>query len=146
MSRKGFWEAYESRVKTQFEEQPHLEAFLFEMKMAFAWMNQNQHAHLLESSGGMAALFAPDGSNETWSFGFFVLPLNKDDRDHFWGALINTAKEIGAKKITGPIQGTTYFPYRLVSETDGTPFFLQTQIALLGRRGFEVVKVDLLFC
>ena len=123
MSREGFWDAYESRIRIQHEEQPHLEPFIFEMKMAYAWMMQNQKVHLINSHGGLSALYEATDSEEVCSFGFFLLPNDKEDQSKFWQALRNKSQESGAKKLTGPIQGTTYFPYRFISQSDGTPFF-----------------------
>lgn len=123
MSREEFWTMYEGHMRTQHAAQPHLEVFIHEMKTAFAWMAKNQQVHLISEHGGLAALFAPNGSDEKCSFGFLVLPTAVDDRPKFWSSLKHTASELGAQKLTGPIQGTTYFPYRFISESDGSPFF-----------------------
>jgi hypothetical protein len=140
MSREEFWVAYESRMRSQFNDQPHLETFLCEMKMAFAWMIQNQQVHLLESNGGLAAIFASSELDETWSFGFLLLPKDNSNRVPFWETLKHRTKEIGAKKLSGPIQGTTYFPYRFISESDGTAFFRGEYFSSVDEHDFLMVQ------
>ncbi|MCO4806652.1 MAG: GNAT family N-acetyltransferase [Flavobacteriales bacterium] len=118
-----YWNLFKSNIVERFGKEPQLNGFLTELKMAFGWMLQNQHVEFVSQNGGMAALFARSIDSDNWSFGFLILPESEPSADTFWAMLCSKVTQLGGAKFTGPIQGTTYFPYRFVIETDGSPFF-----------------------
>jgi len=123
MTPQAFFQLFADNIKSRYSGEPHLNHFLTEMEMAFGWMMQNQQVKLFEAHTGSAALFASSVQSNTWSFGFLVLPENAGDATLFWKELVSEAKLLGADKLSGPVNGTTYFPYRLITETDKSPFF-----------------------
>ena len=50
----------------------------------------------------------------------FTIIQNDSD---FWKKIIYTCKKMNIKRLKGPIQGTTFFPYRFISKSDGSSFF-----------------------
>jgi len=63
-------------------------------------------------------------------FGFFEIA----DKRHFEELWLNTvakAKKMGLKTIFGPVNGSVWHSYRVISETDNEPFFLHEPITSL---------------
>ena len=48
---------------------------------------------------------------------------NNHDLNILWTAVLAKCKELNIKSIKGPVQGSTFFPYRFVTLTDDSPFF-----------------------
>ncbi len=79
-------------------------------------------------------------------FGFFELT----DASHFqelWKALLEEAKLKELKQIFGPVNGTVWHPYRLISESGSEPYFFQEPISTeeyfnLFAKSSPSVKID----
>jgi ribosomal protein S18 acetylase RimI-like enzyme len=55
-------------------------------------------------------------------FGFFEC-VDTDCFEPLWNELVREAKEDGFHKLTGPVNGTIWHPYRFISKTSKEPYF-----------------------
>ena len=64
-----------------------------------------------------------DKNNETAIFGFFECIDDEIIFKEIWEKLFIKAKQLGIKKLIGPINANTWFQYRCISFTDNENFF-----------------------
>ena len=119
---KYFFEHFSSMLTKRYSNEVHLSSFLSELELAFHWMTSNCDCEFLTTAGGCVVLFV-ERQSSSMKFGFFVIPAKQTEADELWASLISKAKSKGIQKLSGPIQGNTFFPYRFISKTDGSPFF-----------------------
>lgn len=84
--------------------------------------------HLFESEqliGHLALMFS---KQQEGYFGFFEI-TKLHHFDFLWQSMVNCAKEWGITKIFGPVNGTVWHPYRVISETSNEPFFLHEPLS-----------------
>lgn len=84
--------------------------------------------HLFEAEqliGQLALMFT---KQQEGYFGFFEI-TNVHHFDFLWQTMESHAKEWGIKKIFGPVNGTVWHPYRVISETSKEPFFLHEPLS-----------------
>lgn len=84
--------------------------------------------HLLEDNklkGHIGLVYA---SAEEAYFGFFEIQDTQDFND-LWNEMFAEAKRLGLKKIFGPVNGTVWHPYRVISETSSEQFFVQEPLS-----------------
>ena len=118
-----YYKHFEDTIRYRFLKEEHLNHFLKEMKAAFRWTVQNFTHYPIYHDDGCALVFHSEKETQTGYFGFIIFPKDLKIRNEFWATITSAANEIGAKYLIGPIQGSTFFPYRYVSESDGSAFF-----------------------
>lgn len=116
-----FIQNYCSLTASTHDQQPLLESFLQNMCFAFQKALSNKVIYLLEMENATCMLFGKDANS--LHFGFVHFPDSLEERKSFWERVCQKAKKMGAHSLVGPIQASTYFPYRFITETDGRPFF-----------------------
>lgn len=62
-------------------------------------------------------------------FGFFEIKSENCFME-LWQALIAEAKEQGLKNIFGPVNGTVWHPYRIISESSDEPLFVHEPLSM----------------
>lgn len=78
------------------------------------------HAHRQGLFVGQIALIPTSDSNAF--FGFFEC-IDEDCFTLLWENLLNEARAIGITSLFGPVNGTIWHPYRVVSSSTDEPFF-----------------------
>jgi ribosomal protein S18 acetylase RimI-like enzyme len=63
-------------------------------------------------------------------FGFFEM-ADKNDFEELWESVITEAAGMGITTIFGPVNGSVWHSYRVISETNKEPFFLNEPITSL---------------
>jgi GNAT superfamily N-acetyltransferase len=102
--------------------------------------------HIIENDiliGHMALICL---SKDIAFFGFFELI----DTQHFqqlWEKLLNNAKHKGIKTLFGPVNGTIWHPYRVITESDSEAFFVSEPLSQSNYAElFQTVKPDKTIC
>jgi hypothetical protein len=122
VNKDAYWKAYEAYIMERFTGQSHLAAFILEMQTAFYWSSEaTDMVALRVGPSGVCLMF--DATSQQCSFGFMMLSADGVSDQQLWEEALTFAKERGSIQLKGPIQGTTYFPYRFVMETDESSFF-----------------------
>lgn len=116
-----FFDLYSSLVSKRYGSQPYFDYFLREMHLAYHWTISNCKCLFIESTDGCALVF--QSINGVVSFGFAHFPEQVHIAQQIWNKVINAGREFKSEKLSGPLQGNTFFPYRFIYETDGSPFF-----------------------
>lgn len=109
-------------ISAEYIAEPSLESFLKQMRYAYQWSKENLHLIPVISDNSSAFLLKKNRTDEEALFGF-VNAKNNHDLNTLWTAIIVKCKEFNIKLIKGPIQGSTFFPYRFLSLTDDSQFF-----------------------
>ena len=78
------------------------------------------HARRQESLVGHIALI-PNGNSSDF-FGFFEC-VDEDIFDMLWEAILSEANRMGITSLFGPVNGTIWHPYRVVTSSADEPFF-----------------------
>ena len=119
---KEFFTSYKKNLSLKHKKEPHLEYFLRDLESSFRWTNSNMLIKVIECKDGSAILMSNwENSSEAY-FGFTTFHNSKNKSD-FWKKIISTCKKMNIKRLKGPIHGTTFFPYRFISKSDGSSFF-----------------------
>ena len=105
-----------------FEDQPNINNFCLEIKLSLNWSINNMNIYPINSDGGGALLMTKNKSSKEAYFGF-IYASNEKLFSKIWSSMSDKANQLNVRHLKGPIQGTTFFPYRFVSKTDGSPFF-----------------------
>ena len=135
-----YYKHFEDTIRYRFLKEEHLNHFLKEMKAAFRWTVQNFTHYPIYHDDGCALVFHSEKETQRGYFGFIIFPKDLKIRNEFWATITSTANEIGAKYLIGPIQGSTFFPYRYVSESDGSAFFKGEYFSHYSEHDFLVSK------
>lgn len=61
-------------------------------------------------------------------FGFFEI-IKSHHFNILWQSMLSNAKQWGITKIFGPVNGTVWHPYRVISETSNEPFFIHEPLS-----------------
>ena len=72
---------------------------------------------LIESDGEHALIMMEDEKNNWAYFGY--LKFNSEKSIKLWSKIETFCKSKQINSLLGPIQGSTYFPYRCINKTDG---------------------------
>ena len=116
------FESYLKNISIEYRDEPFLGSFLDQMSYAYQWSKKNLHLISVQSGNTSAFLMKKNITDEEAFFGF-VNAKNNHDLNILWTAVLAKCKERNIKLIKGPVQGSTFFPYRFVSLTDDLPFF-----------------------
>ena len=116
------FECYEKNISAKYYHEPFLESFLNQMSYAYKWSKKNLQLYSVFSDNTSAFLMKKNKRDEEAFFGF-VNTTNNHDLNILWTAVLAKCKELNIKSIKGPVQGSTFFPYRFVTLTDDSPFF-----------------------
>jgi len=117
-----FYSSYKDNLSLRFEGQPNLESFLKELESAFKWTNSNMLLKPIESNDGSAILMFREKNATEAYFGYTAI-YNYKHHSNLWSNILEVSKKMNIKHLKGPIHGTTFFPYRFISKSDGSPFF-----------------------
>lgn len=126
--------------QARFDEQPHWRSFLQEMEMAYHWSDANFEVIPIQVGDAGLCLLHQAGT-QIMSFGFVVLSSEIEQNQQLWREVKTEAVSLGSTQLKGPIQGTTYFPYRFVSESDGCSFFKGEYFSKLDEHDFMMVQL-----
>ena len=117
-----FFTSYKENLRLNHYEEPHLEFFLEDLESSFRWTNSNMLVKLIEGKDGSAILMSKKKNSSEAYFGYTTFNSYDNDSD-LWREIIQICKRMNIKRLRGPIHGTTFFPYRFISKSDGSPFF-----------------------
>ena len=56
-------------------------------------------------------------------FGFFECVNNPEIFEELWGNVLKISNTLKIKKLEGPINGASWYPYRVIKNSDGTKHF-----------------------
>lgn len=118
---ENFIQKFTSLTTAVHSNQPLLKAFLQTMHFAFNKAIASRFKYLIKTESATCLLFGNEVNH--LQFGFFHLPTKPEERIPFWESICAKARELGTASLAGPIQASTYFPYRFITESDGRPFF-----------------------
>ena len=118
-----YYKYFKDIIKQRFLKEKHLNHFLEEIRTAFSWTIKNFIHYPIYHDDGCALIFHSKKEPQKVFFGFIIFPNDLKIRTDFWESILRMANEIDAKCLIGPIQGSTFFPYRFISYSDGSPFF-----------------------
>ena len=117
-----FFSSYKENLRLSHNKEPHLEFFLEDLESSFKWTNSNMVVKLIEGKDGSAILMSPKKKSSEAYFGYTTFNNYKND-SNLWKEIIQTCKIMKIKLLRGPVHGTTFFPYRFISRSDGSSFF-----------------------
>ena len=106
---------------TKFNQELHLEKFVKSLQYSYDWAQNNMICFLIESDGEHALIMMEDEKNNWAYFGY--LKFNSEKSIKLWSKIETFCKSKQINSLLGPIQGSTYFPYRCINKTDGRGFF-----------------------
>ena len=121
-SLEKFFSSYKENICLFYKNEPYLENFLEDLEFSFKWTNSNMILKVIEAKDGSAILMSKKNNSSEAYFGYTTFSSYNNDSD-LWRDIIQICKEMNIKCLKGPIQGTTFFPYRFISKSDGSPFF-----------------------
>ena len=119
---KKFFTSYKENLNLKHKKEPHLEYFLRDLESSFRWTNFNMLVKVIECKDGSAVLMSNGKNSSEAYFGYTTFYNYTNDSD-LWKKIIHTCKKMNIERLKGPIQGTTFFPYRFISKSDGSSFF-----------------------
>ncbi len=114
---KQYFEQYINWLTTRFGDEPNLHYLIRELTMAFHSLPMN--SQIVQTEHGSGLILSPGDSGI--QFGFVM--HSENDLDNLWSKTLEEVKKMNGDKLFGPIQGSTYFPYRFITESDDSPFF-----------------------
>jgi hypothetical protein len=114
---------FESGIRQSFGREKQLDFFLHQMKMAFAFAQSSFELRTFNAGKASMILQLSKRKKQEVLFGFVAWSDEQEDQKRLWEDVKNFCKEEGISKIKGPIQGATYFPYQVVSQSKGQAFF-----------------------
>ena len=121
-------EDYISLIQLKYGNTPETKQFIRDTQHGLTFVSEIKssqavffHARQDDRLIGHIALI-PTAENEAF-FGFFELTEDSCMHD-LWQALVNEAAKTNISKLFGPINGSVWHPYRVISETNNEPFFL----------------------
>ena len=117
-----FFSSYKENLFLLYKKEPGLESFLEDLESSFKWTTSNMMLKLIEAKDGSAILMSKKKNSSEAYFGYTTFNSYDNDSD-LWREIIQICKRMNIKRLRGPIQGTTFFPYRFISKSDGSPFF-----------------------
>lgn len=117
---EGLMKSFNAQLRNRFPEASHLSELMASMDMAaqLAQRHPISKQFVLEDAGIRVQI---DG--EVATFGFVHWPGEMEVVAQLWDRVVAWSKAQGAVRLCGPIQGSTFFPYRFVVESDGSDFF-----------------------
>ena len=119
---KKFFTSYKENLSLEHKKEPHLEYFLRDLESSFRWTNFNMLVKVIECKDGSSVLISNGKNSSEAYFGYTTFYNYTNDSD-LWRKVIHTCKKMNIERLKGPIQGTTFFPYRFISKSDGSCFF-----------------------
>ena len=120
---------YLALVEQKYGASRNFKYFVNDLQVASRFSLERQQVECLAVLGGehmlahVALMRDPQAQNGRAYWGFFESSNDKDVFHLLWGALRTLAAERGVHKLLGPINGSIWHQYRVVKETDGSPFF-----------------------
>lgn len=96
--------------------------FNTEMQMAAHWTLKNLENVPITENGFGLLLSRKPGSPKA-QFGFALFPSDGQEAKLLWEKALVKAKSLGINELSGPLQGSTFFPYRFISSTNGMDYF-----------------------
>lgn len=112
-----------SKWKTDlYFRETHLSTFLKEIYKAF-YFTVSQYEITLFHYPTHGAVVFHEPNSEKAQVGFLHFSGEEEKDQSLWNEVVTYLKDKSIKKLVGPIQGATYFPYRFLVESDGSPFF-----------------------
>ena len=107
--------------KTKFSNELNLEKFITSLQNSYRWVQENMTCFLIEDNDEHA-LIMMENENNSWAY-FGYLKLKTETSTKIWAKVVSFCKSKQIKKLLGPVQGSTYFPYQCINKTDGRGFF-----------------------
>lgn len=114
--------SYINNVSNKFNHQENLNEFINQVKFSYNWSISNLICKPLIIENEQALIMQKRPSDNEGYFGFLnINPVKK--KSQLWSKVVETATLNNIKKLKGPVQGSTYFPYRFISYSNGISFF-----------------------
>ena len=105
----------------KFNNELNLEKFITSLQYSYRWVKENMTCFRIENHDEHV-LIMMESENSSWAY-FGYLKLKSETSTKLWAKVVSFCKSKQIYKILGPVQGSTYFPYRCVNKTDGRRFF-----------------------
>lgn len=123
--------SYLEFIKKKYSNQKNFNYFFIDLQsaLAFSFLNKNQKVLFIdikteqETVGHVGLIIDTRLKNKEAFFGFFESLPDNEIFNLLWRELINLAKSRNIKVLKGPINGSPWYQYRVVSDSDGSPFF-----------------------
>ena len=118
----GYLTKYVNRISKTFANQNNLNEFINQIKFSYSWTISNMLCFPVSIENEQAIIMKKSHSDKEGYFGFLNIDNSKEN-SLLWRKVVETASKNNIKKLRGPIQGSTYFPYRFISYSNGMNFF-----------------------
>ncbi|MCF7834369.1 MAG: GNAT family N-acetyltransferase [Candidatus Pacebacteria bacterium] len=112
-----------------YKEEKNIDYFMSDIKISVDYSVSVKHIStvaLLDNEvllGHCSIITSKEYINETAYFGFFESPENEEDLRFFWENILVEAKKRNIKKLIGPVNGSIWFPYRFINNSNNSPLF-----------------------
>ena len=113
---------YVNHISKTFSNQNNLNQFINQIKFSYDWTISNMLCFSIEIENEQAIIMKKNNSDQEGYFGFLKIE-NSIENSLLWSKIVEVASKFNIKKLKGPIQGSTYFPYRFISFSNGMDFF-----------------------
>lgn len=113
---------YINHISKTFSNQNNLNEFINQIKFSYDWTISNMLCFPVNIGNEQGIIMKKSHSDKEGYFGFLNIDKRKEN-SLLWRKLVEIASKNKIKKLSGPIQGSTYFPYRFVSYSNGMNFF-----------------------
>ncbi len=117
------YQNFEAGIKRRFKGEKQLDFFLHQMKLSFAFAQNSFELKAIEGNNSSLILQTSKLKREEAQFGYVNGAENKENFKGLWERTLDLCRENGIRRIKGPIQAATYFPYQVVLKTEGQDFF-----------------------
>lgn len=119
-------EEYLNLFQKIYKEEKKLPFFISDISHSIEFVNQEKTSITVSIRSGdgiiaHASLMYDAHSTEA-RLGFFEL-INEKDFPELWNAILKEVKTRNIDRIVGPINGSIWFPYRFIKDSNGEPFF-----------------------